>query len=340
MRRSLGSANGGMLRTVQRAAGGTSVATEPFSHTPTTPCSKPRKTSSSSSCKSTALNTLLITSNAPSSPFSRNQSSVPVSWTFSSSSSSVSDEFDDQWECIDHGVFQESEDYGEDHFVFGSAPSVDEVQHAVSSLQQVLEPVSYSQLLKDRAAYDSDKDVANHIYSPTKLIRKIPSVGSEVDWMEPSLQPWNSRFLKPQGSDRVCSALHLLQTEPAVQRMVVALSSDKAVWDAVMNNDVVRELRDSFVKVDKNVGESVDLDKGSDDPESAAGLLSYIFSNTKAKVMDVIDKITGVINKLFLPPESEKTGKSTDLFEDRLRTSLLLSVVVLLVVVVTRASQA
>ncbi|KAK1389971.1 hypothetical protein POM88_018149 [Heracleum sosnowskyi] len=80
---------------------------------------------------------------------------------------------------------------------------------------RVLEPVSYSQLTKDRAAYDSDKDVANHIYSPTNLIRKISSVGSEVNWMEPSLQPWNSRFLKPQGSNRVCNALHLLQTEPA-----------------------------------------------------------------------------------------------------------------------------
>ncbi|KAK1357972.1 hypothetical protein POM88_051228 [Heracleum sosnowskyi] len=79
---------------------------------------------------------------------------------------------------------------------------------------RVLEPVSYSQLTKDRAAYDSDKDIANHIYSPTNLIRKISSVGSEVNWMEPSLQPWNSRFLKPQGSDRVCNALHLLQTEP------------------------------------------------------------------------------------------------------------------------------
>ncbi|KAL8096021.1 hypothetical protein AgCh_037110 [Apium graveolens] len=252
MRRSLGAANGGMLRTVQRAAGGTSVATESFSHTPTSPCSKPI-TTSSSSCKSTASNTLLITTNSPSSPFSRNQTSVPVSWTFSSSASSVSDEFDDQWECIDHEVFQESEDvrfddYGEDRFVFGSVPSVDEIQHAVSSLQQVLEPVSYSQLIKDRAAYDSDKDVANHIYSPTNLIRKVPSVGSEVDWMEPSLQPWNSRFLKPLGSDRVWNALHLLQTEPAVQRMVVSLSSDKAVWDAVMNNDVVRELRDSFLK--------------------------------------------------------------------------------------------
>lgn len=27
--------------------------------------------------------------------------------------------------------------------------------------------------------------------------------------------------------------------------MVISLSSDKAVWDAVMNNEVVRELRES-----------------------------------------------------------------------------------------------
>lgn len=56
--------------------------------------------------------------------------------------------------------------------------------------------------------------------------------------------------------------------------------------------------------------------------------------------MEVIDKITEVINKLFLPPAREKTCKATDLFEDKLRTSLLLSVVVLLVVVVTRAGRA
>lgn len=39
--------------------------------------------------------------------------------------------------------------------------------------------------------------------------------------------------------------------------MVVALSSDKAVWDAVMNNDVVRELRDSFVKGLFNLGKFI-----------------------------------------------------------------------------------
>lgn len=31
-----------------------------------------------------------------------------------------------------------------------------------------------------------------------------------------------------------------------MQRMVVSLSSDAAVWDAVMNNEVVQQLRRSF----------------------------------------------------------------------------------------------
>lgn len=31
-----------------------------------------------------------------------------------------------------------------------------------------------------------------------------------------------------------------------MQRMVISLSSDKAVWEAVMNNEVVREIRDLY----------------------------------------------------------------------------------------------
>lgn len=31
-----------------------------------------------------------------------------------------------------------------------------------------------------------------------------------------------------------------------MQRMVISLSSDKAVWDAVLNNEVVRELKESL----------------------------------------------------------------------------------------------
>ncbi|KAI3514725.1 hypothetical protein L1887_13374 [Cichorium endivia] len=64
--------------------------------------------------------------------------------------------------------------------------------------------------------------------------------GWEVDWSEPS-----PSMLVSRGSESVHDAFHLLQTEPSVKRMMVSLSSDKSVWDAVMNNEAVRQLRDS-----------------------------------------------------------------------------------------------
>ncbi|KDO38100.1 hypothetical protein CISIN_1g035288mg [Citrus sinensis] len=33
---------------------------------------------------------------------------------------------------------------------------------------------------------------------------------------------------------------------PLFQRMVISLSSDKAVWNAVLNNEAVQELKESF----------------------------------------------------------------------------------------------
>ncbi|KAM1457567.1 hypothetical protein ACFX13_035585 [Malus domestica] len=54
---------------------------------------------------------------------------------------------------------------------------------------------------------------------------------------------------KYHGVERVYDAFHLLQTESSMQRMVMTLSSDIAVWDAVRNNEVVRELHESFYAV-------------------------------------------------------------------------------------------
>lgn len=82
---------------------------------------------------------------------------------------------------------------------------------------RVLDPVSLSLLIKDRAAYDSDKDVPDHITRPAGFVGRVPSVGSEVDWVEPSLNLCNSRLSQPCGSNKVYDAFHLLQTEPSVQ---------------------------------------------------------------------------------------------------------------------------
>lgn len=85
---------------------------------------------------------------------------------------------------------------------------------------RALNPASSSKSIEDRLAYDSDKDVPDETTSPTVMGKRVSSVGSlgtELDWIEPSLQLCNPRMLRPYGSNGVYDAFHLLQTEPCVQ---------------------------------------------------------------------------------------------------------------------------
>lgn len=57
----------------------------------------------------------------------------------------------------------------------------------------------------------------------------------------------------------------------------------------------------------------------------------------KAKIMQLIDKITKLVNEVFQAHNEVKKGDVTDPLEEKLKTSLLLSIVVLIIVVITRA---
>ncbi|KAJ7954594.1 Uncharacterized conserved protein (UCP012943) [Quillaja saponaria] len=125
-----------------------------------------------------------------------------------------------------------------------------------------------------------------------------------------------------------------------VQRMVKSLSSDKAVWDAVLNNDVVRKLRESFYADEDN---SPPIPNGTcdDDSEKATNIVRLIFENAKMKIKEVIEKLSKVVTELFQAQADGKiAGEATNPFNEKLRSSFLLSIMVLLVVVVTRAQKA
>ncbi|KAI7740458.1 hypothetical protein M8C21_003682 [Ambrosia artemisiifolia] len=284
MRRSFGpmgggsvGGGGGMLKTVHRAmragSGTRGASHEPFSHSTTTShnntTNSPTYRPSSSDNKNN-LNTISFSSNHHDHPYP---------------SSSIN-QYDD--------------------FVFCTVPSMDEVHHAISSLQQVLYPPT--------SFHDSEWD---------------------LDWIEPS-----TSMLKAHcGSECVYDAFHLLQTEPSVKKMVMSLSSDKSVWEAVMNNEAVRELRDSVYEANKTsiLGDVVDSPDG---PTPVPDVLQWILVNTKAKLMDLVKKTTEMVNKLFRSTINEKAndqeGAKTEPFETIVRSSFFLSVMVLLIVVVTR----
>ncbi|PWA78137.1 hypothetical protein CTI12_AA216750 [Artemisia annua] len=204
---------------------------------------------------------------------------------------------DFDWEYVDH----EFESLHGDDIMFGSVPSNEEISHAVTSLQ------------------DSFK------------------IGSELDWIEPSMNLCNSTStLQVPSSDKVYEAFHLLQTEPSVQRMVISLSSDKAVWNAVMNNDVVREIREAVTEgksISEGSGDSVN------DTNPVTQVLRWIFVNTKDKVIEVVEKITKIVNELVQHMNKGKTDTngSIDSFQEKLKSSFFLSIMVLLIVVVSRS---
>ncbi|KAF3956973.1 hypothetical protein CMV_017961 [Castanea mollissima] len=327
---------GSMLRNVGRAvsAARTGVPAEPISSS-----SSSRPNTNTHTHKPISPNYLSLSSTSPP------HNNIPTSATsgvpttrspFSQSQSqSQCDEF--EWVSVDGSKGERVRPHGHGHgngyfddYILGPVPSKDEVQNAVSAIQQVFEPASYPNLVRDKFASDLEKDVAYQVMSPT---------GSELDWVEPSFHLCNSRVLQPHGSDRVYDAFHMLQTEPSVQRMVISLSSDKAVWDAVLNNEVVRELKESYFAVENNEPQSPD--ESSEGSNEATSVLSWIFYSTKAKVMEVFEKITKLVNELFPSTENEKTSAgATDPFQEKLKTSFLLSVVVLLIVAVTRAHKA
>ncbi|GAV89031.1 hypothetical protein CFOL_v3_32452 [Cephalotus follicularis] len=351
-----GAAGGGMLRTVGRAvtragvnlqeplSSSSSTTSTSTSTTPTATVTSPNGTLN----KSTSFNGVSLSSGTGSCSLHN----LPVSsnthnpnWPDFGPSSPCCEQY--EWVSVDDGGEDETtRGHGSyDDFVLGPVPSLDEVHDAVSALEQVFDSASYSQRIRDKYGYNMDKDLAWQLSNPTDLMSRVSSNGSELDWLEPpSLHLSNSRMLQPYGYGRVYDALHLLQTEPTVQRMVISLSSDRAVWDAVLNNEVVRELRELYFAADSNNPESSDETQTSNDSNPAMNFIMWIFNNTKVKFMELIEKITTIATEMFKPHEEKKTGgaiaTATDSFEEKLRTSFLLSVVVLLVVVVTRGHSA
>nr|GEX88838.1 hypothetical protein [Tanacetum cinerariifolium] len=124
-----------------------------------------------------------------------------------------------------------------------SSPDIEKEQLGA----MVLKPVSFEQLIKDRETDDGTDDGVEKVSSPTTSSFKIGS--DQLDWIEPSMKLCNSTStLQVPSSDQVYEAFHLLKTEASVQRMVMSLSSDKAVWNAIMNNDAVREIREAVTE--------------------------------------------------------------------------------------------
>lgn len=80
---------------------------------------------------------------------------------------------------------------------------------------RVLHPEStYKDAKELTSDVDGDTD-GNQTTSPA--VQRTSSKGSDSDWMEPSMQPYDRKLVQSPRWGRVYDAFHLLETEPSVQ---------------------------------------------------------------------------------------------------------------------------
>lgn len=213
-------------------------------------------------------------------------------------------------------------------FVFGEVPSREEAEDAVSTLQQIFVPVTFSQVTEDRYTSPQTEVTVEKVITLTDVTQGFSSSDSESDWIEHAMHLYSSRSSQSHESQKVLDAFRSLQINPSVQRMVVSLSSDKAVWDAVMKNEVVQEFQKSVYEAENR--EPQGSDKGQN-------ILNWILDGTKAKITEFFEKITELVNDIF---QSQEKDNERDYFDDLLRSSFMLSVVVFIIVVAARVRKA
>lgn len=169
-------------------------------------------------------------------------------------------------------------------------------------------------------------EVENAIAALQSFLHGISSSGSESD----------KRIMETQRYGRIYEAFRLLQTDPSVQRMVMSLSLDKVVWDAILNNKMVRKLQEPLCAAEEESSQS-----STEEPDLATHILRWILEITKAKIMELVEKFQSLVNEVLRSSEREgSTTETTDQLDEKIVSSTFLAIVILLIVVVARAQSA
>ncbi|RWV97401.1 hypothetical protein GW17_00039808 [Ensete ventricosum] len=151
--------------------------------------------------------------------------------------------------------------------------------------------------------------------------------------VEKAMQLSSLKEFYSQGQQKIVNLFNLLQTNPELQRIVVSLSTDKAIWEAIMKNAAVQDLKESFFSGCKIEAGSIQHDLLNGVGDFATIIVRWILDNIKTKVMGLIDKITHLVVELFHCVERER---SMHILDDVLRSLFMLAVMATIVVVIKR----
>ncbi|KAG6501312.1 hypothetical protein ZIOFF_041191 [Zingiber officinale] len=125
-------------------------------------------------------------------------------------------------------------------------------------------------------------------------------------------------------------------------RMVVSLASDKAIWDAILKNEAVQELRESCITglmlpsgCQGETG-SILSEFWNAGRDIAIIILRWILENLKTKVHALLLLISQLVDELFHVVEP---GTSMGGLDGILRSMFMLSLMVISIVIIIRIQQ-
>ncbi|XAR63232.1 hypothetical protein NMG60_11023102 [Bertholletia excelsa] len=164
---------------------------------------------------------------------------------------------------------------------------------------------------------------------------------SESGWYQRVLSLCDTRILQCLGYAIVKEAFRLLQTDPSFKRMVISISCDPAVWNAILNNQAVQKLRESILLPESLRSGAEVRPEITSEPDLVTLILKWILDIAAALIMELVERFSSLVSDLFrLPERKEAAAEINGELDIKLRSSLLLSILILVIVVVTRALEA
>ncbi|URE15338.1 hypothetical protein MUK42_10758 [Musa troglodytarum] len=214
--------------------------------------------------------------------------------------------------------------------VFELPPSEEETEAAISILNQVF--VLGTFVHASEIGPSLDKKAVNNASISSEMTSKLAEKESDLH-VEKAMQLSSLKEFFFQGQQKFVNLFNLLQTNPDLQRIVVSLSTDKAIWEAIMKNAAVQDLKESFFSGCKIEAGSIQYDLLNGVGDIATIIVRWILDNIKTKVMGLIDKITHLMVELF---HCVGTERSMHILDDVLRSLFMLSLLATIVVVIKR----
>jgi hypothetical protein len=277
------------------------------------------------------------------------------------------------WDLDDWEIAGDEE---RDHYVFGSLPTVKEVEEASSDLQNALRLGFFTPAAPTSETFPKPESSSSRsprsprtprtprgptVVDVTQVteVSTVTTVGDPEEevssdlsapqveteaWIEPPPYEMVTSPKEPEApSSAMLEAFHQFQHNPQVQGMVVSLATDKGVWDAVLANEKIKEFRRNFSAPTSEDSLSGAMDLKGKGSRKNNNVFSRLFWKSKQAFANFITSFQDFVTALFETAENKGPANSangkTNFFERSVKACMMLAILVLAVVVFKRSAQ-